>query len=478
MAEEKGMSENLMQMFSEDYMEKLFYFCLKKTGNSYEAEDLASDITLNICIALRKGTIPRNFNAWVWQIARNRYSVWAERKHRVSLAVTGSDISDCEIEDVNADIVDKVISEEETALLRRELALISGDYRNVLVAYYHHNQKIGEIAVRLNLPEGTIMLKLHRARKILKEGMSMARTYGKRSFAPETVEFAQNWNPESGPDGRRYVEHIIAQNILLEAYDNPCTAEELSLELGVAMPYMEDELKFLMEGDLLLCENGKYRTGIVILSKEVQDKIYALSREYVEPLTELVEIAVEEICKSTLLSRNQEFEDMKPTLVEQVLRYHVKQNEEVANHLKGPHTIRHWDGSEWALAGFEKTDYGLKWLEVGSDDLGRQIMMLGNRQIKFELEIEDSQVPVFAVKDEEALLHTSCAEKINALYISYFERCNQLLKEDIPTYLHGKTMICTQIDFRRLVIDRMIETGYIKLKEDMNKSAMGVWKYE
>ncbi len=83
-------------------------------------------------------------------------------------------------------------------------------------------------------------------RKHLKERMTMARTYGKRSFAPEEIKFSQNWNPASGQDGMRYVEHILPQNILLEAYDNPSTAEELSLALGVAMPYMENELNFLV----------------------------------------------------------------------------------------------------------------------------------------------------------------------------------------------------------------------------------------
>ena len=49
---------------------------------------------------------------------------------------------------------------------------------------------------------------------------------------------------------------------------------------------------------------------------------------------------------------------------------------------------------------------------------------------------------------------------------------------DIPTYLHGKTTIMSNVDFRKLVIDRLIETGWITLAEDMNKSEMGVWMYE
>lgn len=77
MSSATGMCDRLESEFAENYMEKLFYFCLKKTGSSTEAEDLTQDIALHILTALNRGTIPESFSAWVWQIARNRYSVWA-----------------------------------------------------------------------------------------------------------------------------------------------------------------------------------------------------------------------------------------------------------------------------------------------------------------------------------------------------------------------------------------------------------------
>ena len=45
----------LITEFTEHYMEKLFYFCLKRTGSSDEAENLTQDIALNIISALSKG---------------------------------------------------------------------------------------------------------------------------------------------------------------------------------------------------------------------------------------------------------------------------------------------------------------------------------------------------------------------------------------------------------------------------------------
>ena len=102
----------LMREFAENYMEKLFYFCLKKTGDQTEAEDLTQDIALQIVISLNKGTVPTGFSAWVWQIARNRYSVWAKRKQKRRESVTGSDIGDYEIEDESEGILDGIIRTE------------------------------------------------------------------------------------------------------------------------------------------------------------------------------------------------------------------------------------------------------------------------------------------------------------------------------------------------------------------------------
>lgn len=103
MQDTNQLCNRLIHEFAENYMGKLFYFCLRKTGDPNEAEDLTQDIALNVLTALEKGSVPEFFSAWVWQIARNRYSVWADEKHKRHALVTGSDASDYEIEDSSVD---------------------------------------------------------------------------------------------------------------------------------------------------------------------------------------------------------------------------------------------------------------------------------------------------------------------------------------------------------------------------------------
>ena len=282
------MRDRLAGEFAENYMEKLFYFCLKKTGNHIDAEELTHDIALQIVKALNKGTIPTSFSAWVWQIARNRYSVWAKAKHSRNESVTGSDISDYEIEDESENILDEMIHTEQMALLRRELAFIKSDYRNIVVAYYIENKNVREIAESLSLSTNTVKSRLLRARQILKEGMDMAREFGKRSYNPEQIIFVMN-----GRDGKKgqpwsIITHLLYKNIFLETYGNPQTAEELALELGIALPYMEDELEFLTREQLLTKSENKYQTAFKIISKEEQRKKYDNNKKIQKPMTDKI----------------------------------------------------------------------------------------------------------------------------------------------------------------------------------------------
>ena len=281
--------DELINEFAENYMEKMFYFCLKKTGSNVEAEDLTQDIALQIVAALNKDTIPTRFAAWVWQIARNRYSVWAKEKRNRNESVTGSDIGDYEISDESENILDEMIHTEQMALLRRELAFIKSDYRNIVVAYYIENKNVREIATSLSLPTNTAKSRLLRAREILKEGMNMAREFGIRSYRPEEIVYS-NICTAPGIFGQPWtlMDPKLNQNIFLACYDNPMTAEELAIEVGVALPYMEDTVKYLTAQTLLVRKADKYETSFPIISREAQQKIHFYYEGIIPQLVALI----------------------------------------------------------------------------------------------------------------------------------------------------------------------------------------------
>ncbi len=364
--ETNELREKFVDEFAEKYMEKLFYFCLKKMGSTADAEDLTQDIAFQIITALNKGTMPTSFSAWVWQIARNRYSVWAKDKHNRNESVTGSDISDYEIKDDSENILDEMIHTEQMALLRRELAFIKSDYRNIVVAYYIENKSVREIASLLSLSENTVKSKLFRAREILKGGMNMAREFGKLSYNPENILFINNGLHGANGEPWNYISRSLCKNILLAAYRTPATAEELAMEVGVALPYMEEELTALVEATLMKKNGNKYETNFFIASAEAQEKIYAHLRGIAPELTKALIAAM----KYEIEWKNENcpewhegyqlFEDMKWALLmvetdainSRTLKPFNKDVSNVSNIGPWGHTIRP-NGGEWDILGME-----------------------------------------------------------------------------------------------------------------------------
>lgn len=278
---------DLIHRYASDYMEAVFYFCLKKTGDRTQAEDLASDITLAILTQLERGAVPTQFSAWVWRIARNRYSMWVQAKqHATNLS------PDEEIPDPYR-MEDALVQSEALSRLRRELSFIARDYRDILVAYYLDGRSVREIATALSLPEGTVKSKLFRSRNILKEGMNMAREFGKRSYKPEEVTFAASGSQPTGLPWRA-VQRRIPNNILLQASDNPSTVEELAMELGIAMPYMEEEVGLLVDATLLKRVGDRVVTNFFIADRACQQAVYEAMRRQSRACSEHIDRMITE----------------------------------------------------------------------------------------------------------------------------------------------------------------------------------------
>ena len=270
-----------IDMYANKYLGKIFYFCLKKTGNELDAADLSCEISLEIVQALARGKDPEKINAWIWAVARNRWAKWAAKRYYHALEqVDIEDYSDVLPSVKNVE--DDIIHSQELECVRRELAFIRSDYRNLLVAHYFEEKSVSQISHQFGIPLGTVKTKLRSSRKMLKEGMDMARQFGTRSFQPETIRFISSGNQPSGLPFRA-VNRKLPVNILCAANNNASTIEELSMELGIAMPYMEEEVGLLTESELLRkLDNGKYITNFFISPKECQNEINELCCQFAE----------------------------------------------------------------------------------------------------------------------------------------------------------------------------------------------------
>jgi RNA polymerase sigma factor (sigma-70 family) len=458
MQEANQTRDGLVHEFTGNYMEKLFYFCLKKTGSSTEAADLTQDIAFQVIAALNKGTLPVSFSAWVWRIARNRYSVWAKEKHRRNEWVSGFGISDDEAEDVSANILESMLHMEQMALLRRELAFIRNDYRKILVAYYIENKSVREIASSLSLSNSAVQQRLHRARVLLKEGMDMAREFGKLSYKPENISFVCNGCVGNDGEPWNFITRLLCKNILLAAYRTPATAEELAMEVGVALPYMEEELSSLVEATLMKKNGDKYETNFFIVSAKAQGKIFAHLRGIAPELTKAVIAAL--AYRTQWKNQNfpgwhegyQPFEEMKWALLmketDAVNSYALKPFNQDASDVPGigpwGHTLRP-NGGEWDLLGMEN-HCGDELAFVGlsgcvSSPEEKELPEIIFRQYRFQYDGLDKRTPaVISYADGQGMVAVANGKsgEVNEAVLRRLESFGYIKKTDkgyIPTIM-------------------------------------------
>lgn len=177
-------------------------------------------------------------------------------------------------------------------LLRRELTLLSEKYRKAVVLYYIENKSCSEISDCLSISESMVKYLLFKSRQILKEGMSMERNYGQQSYNPKELALSF-W----GNGANRYY-HLcdskISQNILFSYYNDKLSAEQISLEIGVSLPYMEDKLAELCEYELLKKDGNRYYTNIVIFTRDFANEVNAKTPELREKIADILTDSVAE----------------------------------------------------------------------------------------------------------------------------------------------------------------------------------------
>ena len=250
-----------------DNMKSIFGFALTRLGNAKEAEELASDILYEILRSAHNLQDEERFWGFMWRIAENTYMDYLRKKSRASKRTAELNEGIPDESDLG---LDQIVQAEELNLLRRELSLLSKQYRDATVLYYMENLSCSEIANKLQISTEMVKYYLFRARKMIREGMSMERLYGEKSYRPNIFEI-DFWGTKAGDD-REYLDfqrRKIKGNILLAAYYGPVTPGEISIELGVALPYLEDEINLLLDRRYLV-RLFKEKTGMGIQEYIIQ----------------------------------------------------------------------------------------------------------------------------------------------------------------------------------------------------------------
>lgn len=140
----------------------VYRFAVRLLRNEEDARDAAQDTLIKVLRNLDRYDPKRSFKTWVFGIARNTCIDRHRKRRRRAWDEPG------DIIDAGPSPLQEVAKAQRAARLRQALDQVPPLYREVLVMYHFEHLKYVEIAEALELPLGTVMNRIFRARKKLR----------------------------------------------------------------------------------------------------------------------------------------------------------------------------------------------------------------------------------------------------------------------------------------------------------------------
>jgi RNA polymerase sigma-70 factor (ECF subfamily) len=144
---------------------RVFRFVLRMTGNRETAEDIVSEVFLEIWRNAGRFEARSQVTTWILGIARHK-ALGLIRRH--SIATSGEEVLES-IEDATDDPEIAVQKSERCALLRDCLEQLSALHREIIDLVYYHERSISDVAEIVGVPVNTVKTRMFYARKHLAE---------------------------------------------------------------------------------------------------------------------------------------------------------------------------------------------------------------------------------------------------------------------------------------------------------------------
>ena len=142
---------------------KIYALCFKYMQNTHDASDAAQDAILKIYVHIAKFKFNSAFSTWVYRVVVNTcVDLLRKRKNIVPL-------EEYEAKSPWANPDEEVLFMEFRAGLKKAVADLPIDFKNVLILRDMEHKKYDEIAQILGISEGTVKSRLSRAREKLKK---------------------------------------------------------------------------------------------------------------------------------------------------------------------------------------------------------------------------------------------------------------------------------------------------------------------
>jgi len=144
------------------YDRTIFRFVYRMLRNEQDARDVTQDTLIKVMRNLHRYDPGRKFSTWVFGIARNTAIDEIRRRRRIAPLPKKEPASD------RPDPLEETVRTHRARRLHSALKELPPKYREILVLYHFEHLKYREIAEALEIPIGTVMNRIFRARKKLR----------------------------------------------------------------------------------------------------------------------------------------------------------------------------------------------------------------------------------------------------------------------------------------------------------------------
>jgi RNA polymerase sigma-70 factor (ECF subfamily) len=154
-----------MQVLFARHHVRVFRFVVRLVKNESTAEDLISDVFLDVWRQAGRFEGRSAVSTWLLSIARFKALSALRRRPEDALddEVAGA------IEDPSDDPEIALEKKDKSALIRKCLAGLSAEHREVVDLVYYHEKSVEEVAEIVGIPENTVKTRMFYARKKLAE---------------------------------------------------------------------------------------------------------------------------------------------------------------------------------------------------------------------------------------------------------------------------------------------------------------------
>ena len=159
-----------MQVLFARHHVRVYRFVLRLVRNQTLAEDLISEVFLDVWRQAGKFEARSTVSTWLLAIARFKALSSLRKRSEEELDEEAA----AAIEDPGDDPEVAVQKKDKSEVLRKAIAQLSPEHREIIDLVYYHEKSIEEVAEIVGIPENTVKTRMFYARKRLSELLKAA----------------------------------------------------------------------------------------------------------------------------------------------------------------------------------------------------------------------------------------------------------------------------------------------------------------